>query len=316
MKIRLDKALVERGLAGSRERAQALVLAGRVLVAEQRVEKPGTPVAEDAALRVLGEDLRYVRRGGLKLERALEYWGIGLEGRVCVDVGASTGGFTDCMLQHGAASVLAVDTGYGQIAHRLRVDPRVTLRERCNERLLRAGELVGQFSVVSSQLSEKADALSVVRSTLPVEDTKADSSAALRNDKQKALRNDKQGAVRNDKQGTVISFLAMDVSFISATLVLPAVLRALAPEGERWRGEAVVLIKPQFEAGREYVGKGGIVRDEAGREIAIARVKECVVGLGGAGSGGAGVEVIESPITGMEGNHEYLLHSWFGKETA
>ena len=147
MKIRLDKALVERGLAGSRERAQALVLAGRVLVAEQRVEKPGTPVAEDAALRVLGEDLKYVSRGGLKLERALEHWGIGLEGRACVDVGASTGGFTDCMLQHGAASVLAVDTGYGQIAHKLRVDPRVTLRERCNARLLGVGELV-----VSSQL--------------------------------------------------------------------------------------------------------------------------------------------------------------------
>ena len=300
MKIRLDKALVERGLAGSRERAQALVLAGRVLVAEQRVEKPGTPVAEDAALRVLGEDLRYVSRGGLKLERALEYWGIGLEGRACVDVGASTGGFTDCMLQHGAASVLAVDTGYGQIAHKLRVDPRVTLRERCNARLLGAGEL----SVVSSQLSVEGIK------------TEADSSAALRNDKQGALRNDKRGAVRNDKQGAVISFLAMDVSFISATLVLPAVLRALAPEGEVWRGEAVVLIKPQFEAGREHVGKGGIVRDEAGREIAIARVKECVAGLGGTGSGGAGVEVIESPITGMEGNHEYLLHGWFGEAKA
>jgi 23S rRNA (cytidine1920-2'-O)/16S rRNA (cytidine1409-2'-O)-methyltransferase len=327
MKIRLDKALVERGLAGSRERAQALVLAGRVLVAEQRVEKPGTPIAEDAALRVLGEDLKYVSRGGLKLERALEHWGIGLEGRACVDVGASTGGFTDCMLQHGAASVLAVDTGYGQIAHRLRVDPRVTLRERCNARLLGAGEL----SVVSSQWSvEKAEALSVVRSPLSIEDTKTDSSAALhpseqrplagdpglRNDKQGTLRNDKQGTLRNDEQGAAISFLAMDVSFISATLVLPAVLRALAREGERWRGEAVVLIKPQFEAGREHVGKGGIVREQAGREIAIARVRECVAGLGGTGSGGAGVEVIESPITGMEGNHEYLLHAWFGEARA
>src|ERR1035441_6784707 len=181
MKIRLDKALVERGLAGAGERAQALVLAGRVLVAEQRVEKPGTPVAEDAALRVLGEDLRYVSRGGLKLERALEYWGIGLEGRACVDVGASTGGFTDCMLQHGAASVLAVDTGYGQIAHRLRVDPRVTLRERCNARLLGVGEL----SVVSSQLS--------------VEDTKADSSAALHPSEQRPLAGDP--GLRNDKKG-------------------------------------------------------------------------------------------------------------------
>jgi len=136
--------------------------------------------------------------------------------------------------------------------------------ERCNARLLRAGELVGQFSVVSSQLSEKADALSVVRSTLPVKTQKQIPPLRCGMTNKKALRNDKQGAVRNDKQGTVISFLAMDVSFISATLVLPAVLRALAPEGERWRGEAVVLIKPQFEAGREYVGKGGICARRGG----------------------------------------------------
>ena len=141
MKIRLDKALVERGLAGSRERAQALIIAGRVLVGDQKVEKPGTPVEEGSALRVIGEDLRYVSRGGLKLERALAYWQIELEGRACVDVGASTGGFTDCMLQHGAASVLAIDTGYGQIAHALRVDPRVKLMERRNARLLEPGEL-------------------------------------------------------------------------------------------------------------------------------------------------------------------------------
>jgi 23S rRNA (cytidine1920-2'-O)/16S rRNA (cytidine1409-2'-O)-methyltransferase len=179
--------------------------------------------------------------------------------------------------------VLAVDTGYGQIAHKLRVDARVKLMERCNARLLGAGEL----AVIGSQLSVE----------------KADSSAALRNDKQMALRNDKQEAA--------ISFLAMDVSFISATLVLPAVLRALVGEGERWRGEAVVLVKPQFEAGREHVGKGGIVREQAGREIAIERMRECVVGLGG-----TGVEVIDSPITGMEGNQEYLLHAWFGEANA
>jgi 23S rRNA (cytidine1920-2'-O)/16S rRNA (cytidine1409-2'-O)-methyltransferase len=257
MKMRLDKALVERGLAASRERATALVLAGRVLVAEQRVDKPGTSIDEAAPLRLLGDDLRYVGRGGLKLERALEHWRIALEGRACIDVGASTGGFTDCMLQHGAASVLAVDTGYGQIAHKLRVDPRVSLRERCNARLLAAGELVG-----------------------------ADAPAA-------------------------ISFLAMDVSFISATLVLPAVLRALVRVGEVWRGEAVVLIKPQFEAGREHVGKGGIVREQAGRDIAIERVKQCVAELGG-----TGIEVIDSPIHGMEGNWEYLLHARFGGATA
>jgi 23S rRNA (cytidine1920-2'-O)/16S rRNA (cytidine1409-2'-O)-methyltransferase len=253
MKIRLDKALVERGLAASRERATALILAGRVLVAEQRVEKPGTPVDESAALRLLGGDLRYVGRGGLKLERALEHWRIALDNRACVDVGASTGGFTDCMLQHGATSVLAVDTGYGQIAHKLRVDPRVTLRERCNARLLGAGELAG-----------------------------TDATAA-------------------------ISFLALDVSFISATLVLPAVLRALVPAGDAWCGEAVVLIKPQFEAGREHVGKGGIVREQAGRDIAIERVKQCV-----AEQDGTQIEVIDSPIHGMEGNWEYLLHTCFG----
>jgi len=256
MKIRLDKTLVERGLAASREHATALVLAGRVLVAEQRVQKPGTQIDEAAPLRVLGDDLRYVSRGGLKLERALQHWRIALAGRACVDVGASTGGFTDCMLQHGAASVLAVDTGYGQIAHKLRVDPRVTLRERCNARLLGVGELVG-----------------------------ADAPA--------------------------ISFLAMDVSFISATLVLPAVLRALVRAGEAWRGEAVVLIKPQFEAGREHVGKGGIVREQAGREIAIERVRQCVAELGG-----TGIEVIDSPIHGMEGNWEYLLHARFGEAKA
>jgi 23S rRNA (cytidine1920-2'-O)/16S rRNA (cytidine1409-2'-O)-methyltransferase len=259
MKTRLDKALVERGLVQSRERAQALILAGRVLVAEQKVEKPGTPVAEGAVLRVVGEDLKYVSRGGLKLERALEHWGISLEGRACLDVGASTGGFTDCMLQNGAISVLAVDTGYGQIAHKLRVDPRVRLMERCNARLLEKGEL----AVVSSQLSGEG------------------------------------------REG--IDFLAMDVSFISATLVLPAVLGALVAEGQRWQGEVVVLVKPQFEAGREHVGKGGIVREQAGRDLAIERVKACIAELGG-----RGVEVIESPITGMEGNHEYLLHAWFG----
>jgi 23S rRNA (cytidine1920-2'-O)/16S rRNA (cytidine1409-2'-O)-methyltransferase len=249
-KIRLDKMLVERGLVASRERAQAVILAGRVLVDEQKMEKPGTAVAEDAAVRMLGDDMRYVSRGGLKLEEALRYWRIRLEDVACCDVGASTGGFTDCMLQHGAASVLAVDTGYGQIAHKLRTDARVTLRERCNARLLGVGELVGAQAV---------------------------------------------------------GFLAMDVSFISATLVLPAMVGALARDGERWRGEAVVLVKPQFEAGREFVGKGGIVREEAAWRLAVERVRECVAALGG-----TGVEVIDSPITGMEGNREYLLRGVFG----
>src|SRR6185312_6518227 len=130
MKTRLDRLLVDEGHAASRERAQALILAGRVLVDEQRVDKPGTAAREGVAIRLLGSDLKYVSRGGLKMEKALDHWKIVLTGLACVDVGASTGGFTDCMLQSGAASVVAVDTGYGQIAQKLRDDPRVKLRER------------------------------------------------------------------------------------------------------------------------------------------------------------------------------------------
>ena len=251
MKIRLDKILVDRGLAASRERAQALILAGRVLVAEQRVDKPGTPVADDCEIRMTGDDLRYVSRGGLKLEHALTTWGIDVAGRACADIGASTGGFTDCMLQAGAASVLAVDTGYGQIAHKLRVDERVTLLERTNARKLAPAEL------------------------LPL-------------------------------SPAPVSFFAMDVSFISATLVLPAVVSALAPAGEVWRGAAVLLVKPQFEAGREHVGKGGIVRDPAAHQLAIVRVQTAVTALGG-----QALELMDSPILGMEGNREFLLHARF-----
>ncbi len=242
MKTRLDKLLVERGLAPTRERAQAIILAGRVLVHEQKHDKPGAAVASDAPIRLLGSDLRYVSRGGLKLEAALAQWSIDLTGRFCLDVGASTGGFTDCMLQHGAARVLAIDTGYGQIAQSLRDDPRVILMERTNARLLAPGELPAG-----------------------------------------------------------ISFLAMDVSFISATLVLPPVLDALS---ERSALCAVILIKPQFEAGREHVGKGGIVRDPAAHQLAIDRVRACVSDLGG-----SEIEVIDSPITGTEGNREFLLHA-------
>ena len=149
VKTRLDKLLVDRGLTPSRERAQALILAGKVLVNEQKVEKAGALVDSGASsvLRLLGEDLRYVSRGGLKLEKALEHWQIDLHGKVCLDVGASTGGFSDCMLQHGAAKVIAIDTGYGQIAQKLRSDPRVTLRERTNARLLLPGELTGPSDI-------------------------------------------------------------------------------------------------------------------------------------------------------------------------
>jgi len=246
MKTRLDKLIVERGLVPTRERAQALILAGRVLVNEQKLDKPGHSVPDDAPIRLLGGDLRYVSRGGLKLEAALAHWNIDLTGRFCCDIGASTGGFTDCMLQHGASKVLAVDTGYGQIAQTLRDDPRVTLMERTNARLLNSGDL-------------SAD----------------------------------------------ISFLAVDVSFISATLVLGAVLEATSAGSALRAGiEAVILIKPQFEAGRERIGKGGIVRDPAAHQLAIDRVRTCAAELGG-----QNLEVIDSHITGAEGNREFLLHA-------
>jgi 23S rRNA (cytidine1920-2'-O)/16S rRNA (cytidine1409-2'-O)-methyltransferase len=248
MKLRLDKLLVDRNLAASRERAQALILAGRVLVDEQKITKPGASVDDSATIRMLGDDLRYVSRGGLKLESALKVWAISVEGVACADIGASTGGFTDCMLQHGAATVLAVDTGYGQIHNKLRSDHRVSLMERTNARLLAPGQLAAQ----------------------------------------------------------AISFFAMDVSFIGASLVIPAVVAALAPAGEAWHGDAVILVKPQFEAGREHVGKGGIVRDPAAHQLAVHRVEDAVRSCGG-----DALAVIDSPILGMEGNREFLLHARF-----
>ncbi len=254
-KARLDKLLVERALVSSRERAQALILAGRVLVDEQKQNKPGAAVSSNASVRLLGEDMRYVSRGGLKLEDALQSWAMMVAGRACADIGASTGGFTDCLLQAGAASVLAVDTGYGQIAHKLRVDPRVHLLERTNARLLVPGALAAE--------SAKAGHLP-------------------------------------------INFFAMDVSFIGASLVLPAVVEALTTPEQAWVGEAVVLVKPQFEAGREHVGKGGIVRDPEAHQIAVKRVKAAVIACGGHVQ-----DVRDSPILGMEGNREFLLHAQF-----
>jgi 23S rRNA (cytidine1920-2'-O)/16S rRNA (cytidine1409-2'-O)-methyltransferase len=249
LKSRLDKLLVDRGLVVSRERAQALILAGKVLVNEQKLEKSGAQVEGDCAIRLLGEDLKYVSRGGLKLESALEYWKIDLTGKVCVDVGASTGGFTDCMLQQGAARVIAIDTGYGQMDFKLRQDLRVRLLEKTNARYL-------------------------TRETL----------------------------------GEVGDFIATDVSFISTTLVLPAVVRAAFPtsEDERRGRQAVVLVKPQFEVGREHVGKGGIVRDENAQNAAVEKVKACLLDLGAQHT-----DVVESPILGAEGNREFLLYAVF-----
>jgi 23S rRNA (cytidine1920-2'-O)/16S rRNA (cytidine1409-2'-O)-methyltransferase len=243
-KMRVDLLLVERGLVPSRERARAMILAGRVLVREQKIDKPGTTVPDDAPVRLLGEDPPYVSRGGLKLAAALDYWKIQVTGRCCLDVGASTGGFTDCLLQHGAAHVTAVDTGFGQIAMKLRIDPRVKLVERTNARYLAAGA----FAI--------------------------------------------------DQGGQELTLLVMDVSFISATLLLGPVLTA-APD----LSEAVILVKPQFEAGRGHIGKGGIVRDPEAHKLAVDKVADCVVSLGW-----EVVETIPSPITGTEGNREFLLY--------
>jgi 23S rRNA (cytidine1920-2'-O)/16S rRNA (cytidine1409-2'-O)-methyltransferase len=247
MKLRIDKLLVERGLVPSRERAQAMILAGRVMVNEQKVEKSGANVEQDAEIRLLGDDLRYVGRGGLKLERALEHWGIDPTGYTCMDVGASTGGFTDCVLQHGAAKVIAVDTGYGQIDAKLRADARVKLLEKTNARFL------------EPRMIDEA-----------------------------------------------VHMVVMDVSFISATLVLPAVLRSAFALKSHDARHLVVLVKPQFEVGREKVGKGGIVRDERAQQSAVEKVKSAVQELGG-----REIDVIESPILGAEGNKEFLLYAKF-----
>jgi 23S rRNA (cytidine1920-2'-O)/16S rRNA (cytidine1409-2'-O)-methyltransferase len=243
-KVRIDVLLVERNLVASRERARALILAGRVLVNEQKVDKPGSSVPSDASIRLLGDDMPFVSRGGLKLQAALDHWGINVDGRACLDIGASTGGFTDCLLQRGAAHVTAVDTGFGQIAMKLRNDERVRLVERTNARFLAPGAL---------------------------------SEAGMPS----------------------LSLLAMDVSFISATLVIGPVFAA-AP----WLREAVILVKPQFEAGRGNVGKGGIVRDPEVHKLSVDKVGHAVSELGW-----RVVETIPSPITGTEGNVEFLLYA-------
>src|SRR5664279_6218280 len=249
MKVRLDKLILQRGLVTSRERAQALVLAGRVLVNDQKIEKAGASVDDEAVIRILGDDMPYASRGGLKLARAIEHWHIEVRDKVCMDIGTSTGGFTDCLLQNGAAQVIAVDTGYGQIDMKLRGEPRVRLLEKTNARYLTAEQIWPDV-----------------------------------------------------KQRCPIGLVAMDVSFISATLVLPPVVASAG------RGfELVVLVKPQFEVGRERIGKGGIVRDPEAHEMAVRRVSNAVAVLGG-----EGIEVIDSPILGAEGNKEFLLRARYG----
>lgn len=235
-KLRLDVLLVQKGLQESRQKAQTTIMSGQVFVDGQRVDKPGAPVAEDAEIEVKG-GLRYVSRGGLKLEKAMALWPVHLEDAVCMDIGASTGGFTDCMLQNGAAKVYAVDVGYGQLAWKLRSDPRVVCLERTNARYLS-----------HEQIPEEPD------------------------------------------------FSSVDVSFISLKLILPAIAGVL-----RDGGQVVCLIKPQFEAGKEKVGKKGVVRDPAvHREVLehfLEHAKENNFTV---------IDITYSPIRGTEGNIEYL----------
>lgn len=237
---RIDKLLVERGLADSRTKAQAMVMAGLVLVDEQRVEKPSHQFDPNSSIRIKGSDdptARYVGRGGLKLEAALREFQIDVAGFYCLDVGASTGGFTDCLLQNGARKVVAIDVGHNQLDWRLRNDPRVEVREGVNARYLRRGDFPELFDLA-----------------------------------------------------------VMDVSFISATKVLPAIVALIVPGGA-----IVTLIKPQFEVGRGEVGGGGIVRDPAKRLRAVEEVNNFAKTLGL-----EVIRVIESPIQGADGNVEYL----------
>ncbi len=237
MRKRLDVLLFERGLVESRQRAQALIMAGEVYVNGQKVDKAGAPTVEDAPIEVRGGGLKYVSRGGYKLEKAMSTWPIALTGRICADIGASTGGFTDCMLQNGGAKVYAVDVGYGQFAWKLRQDPRVVCLERTNARYL-----------THEQIPDELD------------------------------------------------FASVDVSFISLNLILPP-LRALMKS----TGEAVCLIKPQFEAGREKVGKKGVVRD---KKVHLEVLEHFLDHAKAAGFTVKGVTW--SPIRGPEGNIEYL----------
>ncbi len=237
-KLRLDQLLVERGLAASREKAQALVLAGQVTIAGQKMEKPGHSVPGDAVVEVL-ERMPYVSRGGYKLAGALDAFHLDVNDRVCLDVGASTGGFTDCLLQRGAAKVYAIDVGHGQLDWKIRTDPRVVVREGVNARHMVPGDFPERFDLA-----------------------------------------------------------VCDASFISTTLLIPAVEPLLTPAGEM-----IILVKPQFEVQRGQVGKGGIVKEPELHQAACDRVRGAVEVLG------FRARIVESPIQGAEGNREFLLYA-------
>ncbi|MDO5135856.1 MAG: TlyA family RNA methyltransferase [Eubacteriales bacterium] len=239
MKKRLDLMIMERGLAPSREKAKAYIMSGDVYVNGQKEDKAGSMFPETAAIEVRGRSLPYVSRGGLKLEKAMSAFDLALEGLVCMDVGASTGGFTDCMLQNGAVKVYSIDVGYGQLDWKLRSDPRVVCMEKTNIRYVKPQDV-----------------------------------------------------------GEMVSFVSIDVSFISLTKVLPPVRELLAPGGE-----IVCLIKPQFEAGREKVGRKGVVRDPAVHREVIEKVRDFALTISL-----LPLHLSYSPIKGPEGNIEYLLH--------
>lgn len=237
-KIRLDQLVVDRGLAPSREKARALILAGQVIVDGQKSDKPGHSIEPESSVEVR-EPIPYVSRGGFKLAAAIDHFKIDVAGRVCIDVGSSTGGFTDCLLQRGAARVYAVDVGKGQLDWKLRNDPRVVVREGVNARFLKPEDFEQKFDLA-----------------------------------------------------------VCDASFISATLLIPAIVPLLTPDSAM-----VILVKPQFESERGQVGKGGIVRDPDVHRAACVRVQTFVSALG------FKTEIIDSPILGAEGNREFLLYA-------
>lgn len=241
--MRLDLLLHQRGLADSRQKAQALILAGKVLVNGRPITKAGSPVDQEAEVRLLGAAIPFVGRGGIKLAAALEHWQLNVSGRKALDIGSSTGGFTDCLLQHGTARVHAVDSGTNQLDWKLRSDPRVHVLENTNARYL-------EFAWIGEQ----------------------------------------------------VDFVCVDVSFISVRQILPAITQFCKPGTE-----LVVLIKPQFEAGRSHVGRGGIVRDPTVHTSVVAEICQAV-----AASGFSVAGTIPSPLLGAEGNREFLLYARFG----
>jgi 23S rRNA (cytidine1920-2'-O)/16S rRNA (cytidine1409-2'-O)-methyltransferase len=250
MKLRLDQLLLAKNLVPTEQKSQAWIIDGRILVNGQKVEKPGTLVDPTAVITLLGEDSPYVSRGGLKLERAIREFQVPIKGRIALDIGASTGGFTDCLLQHGAQKVYAIDVGYGQLAWKLRCDPRVVVVERTNARYLT------RESLTPSPQDPKTPRF--IQITLAV----------------------------------------IDVSFISLDKILPVLKDLLTP----YQSDVIALVKPQFEASRDQVGKGGIVKDPQVHQAVLDHIQKAAEAAGFNVHG-----VIDSPLTGADGNKEFLM---------